>query len=67
MTSFRCNPGSEENQRATRQNQREVFALNQFASLSAESPESRLAQMSPEEHQECQDFLDSHVALVPDP
>jgi len=37
-------------------------AINQFGSLSAESAESHFAQFTPEEHQECQEFLDQQAA-----
>jgi len=38
--------------------------MNNFSQLSAESPEDRLAQMSPEEMQECNAYLDEIQARL---
>ena len=39
MQTFRNNPESEENQRATKQNEREIFALKMMAMAAEENDE----------------------------
>jgi hypothetical protein len=39
--------------------------MNQFESLSAESPEDRLAQMTSEEIRECNDWFDLILSATP--
>ena len=42
----------------------ETNTMNQFNYLSAESPEDRLAQLSPQEMQECNEWLDTYFLSV---